>query len=182
MFFIASDGVRSYNIMHNFVGNIRIGDQVTYFNDLIHNYPLMAAGLSWLAAQVVKTILDLLLNKELNLERLVGSGGMPSCHSATVCALSVASALEYGLGSGTFAVASILAIIVMYDARGVRRETGTQAVIINQIMDYFNSEHPERIEFNVENLKELIGHTPLQVVIGAIFGIAMGFATYPLFH
>jgi hypothetical protein len=70
----------------------------------------------------------------------------------------------------------------MYDARGVRRETGTQAVIINQIMDYFNSEHPERIEFNVENLKELIGHTPLQVVIGAIFGIAMGFATYPLFH
>ncbi|MBR6238022.1 MAG: divergent PAP2 family protein [Lachnospiraceae bacterium] len=153
-----------------------------YFSELIHNYVLMAAGISWISAQIVKTIIDLLINKELHFERLVGSGGMPSCHSATVCALAVASALEYGLGSGVFAVAAIFAIVVMYDARGVRRETGTQAVIINQIMDYFNSEHPEKIEFNTENLKELIGHTPLQVFIGALFGIAMGFAAYPLFH
>ena len=153
-----------------------------YFNELIHNYILMAAAISWISAQIVKTIIDLLINKELNIERLVGSGGMPSCHSATVCALAVASALECGLNSGVFAVAAIFAIVVMYDARGVRRETGTQAVIINQIMDYFNSEHPEKIEFNTENLKELIGHTPLQVFIGALFGIAMGFAAYPLFH
>ncbi len=153
-----------------------------YFTELIHNYVLMAAAISWLAAQIVKTFIDLLINKELNLERLVGSGGMPSCHSATVCALAVASALEYGLGSGIFAVAAIFAIIVMYDARGVRRETGTQAVIINQIMDYFSSEHPDKIKFTQENLKELIGHTPLQVLVGALFGIAMGFATYPLFH
>ena len=153
-----------------------------YFTELIHNYVLMAAAISWLAAQIVKTFIDLLINKELNLERLIGSGGMPSCHSATVCALAVASALEYGLGSGIFAVAAIFAIIVMYDARGVRRETGTQAVIINQIMDYFSSEHPDKIKFTQENLKELIGHTPLQVLIGALFGIAMGFATYPLFH
>ncbi len=153
-----------------------------YLNELIHNYVLMASGISWISAQIVKTIIDLLINKELNFERLVGSGGMPSCHSATVCALAVASALEYGLGSGVFAVAAIFAIVVMYDARGVRRETGTQAVIINQIMDYFNSEHPEKIEFNTENLKELIGHTPLQVLIGALFGIIMGFATYPIFH
>ncbi|MCR4755073.1 MAG: divergent PAP2 family protein [Lachnospiraceae bacterium] len=153
-----------------------------YLNELTHNYVLLAAGISWISAQIVKTIIDLLINKELNFERLVGSGGMPSCHSATVCALAVASALEYGLGSGVFAVAAIFAIVVMYDARGVRRETGTQAVIINQIMDYFNSEHPEKIEFNTENLKELIGHTPLQVLIGALFGIIMGFATYPVFH
>ena len=155
---------------------------MVYLNELLHNYVLASAGLSWICAQIIKTIIDLLINKELNFERLVGSGGMPSCHSATVCALAVASALEYGLGSGVFAIAAIFAIVVMYDARGVRRETGTQAVIINQIMDYFNSEHPEKIVFNTENLKELIGHTPLQVVIGAIFGIAMGFATYPLFH
>ena len=153
-----------------------------YLNELTHNYVLLAAGISWISAQIVKTIIDLLINKELNFERLVGSGGMPSCHSATVCALAVASALEYGLGSGVFAAAAIFAIVVMYDARGVRRETGTQAVIINQIMDYFNSEHPEKIEFNTENLKELIGHTPLQVLIGALFGIIMGFATYPVFH
>ena len=155
---------------------------MNYLNDLIHNYVLMAAAISWLAAQIVKTFIDLLINKEFNPERLVGSGGMPSCHSATVCALSVASALEYGLGSGIFAVSAIFAIVVMYDARGVRRETATQAVIINQIMAYFNSEHPEKIEFNTENLKELIGHTPLQVLIGALFGIAMGFAAFPLFH
>lgn len=155
---------------------------MNYFNELIHNYVLMAAAISWISAQIVKTVIDLLINKELNFERLVGSGGMPSCHSATVCALAVASALECGLDSGTFAVAAIFAIVVMYDARGVRRETGTQAVIINQIMDYFNSEHPEKIEFNTENLKELIGHTPLQVLIGALFGITMGFAAYPLFH
>ncbi len=155
---------------------------MNYWNDLIHNYILLSAAISWFTAQVIKTIIDFLMNKRLKLERLVGSGGMPSCHSATVCALSVASALEYGLGSPVFALSAILAIIVMYDARGVRRETGTQAVIINQIMDYFGSEHPGKIEFTQENLKELIGHTPLQVLIGGLLGIAMGFATYPLFH
>lgn len=169
-------------MVYSSVNKTTKGRNMDYFSELIHNYILMAAAISWFTAQVIKTIIDFLITKKLTLERLVGSGGMPSCHSATVCALSVAAALEHGLGSPVFALAAIFAIIVMYDARGVRRETGTQAVIINQIMDYFNSEHPEKIKFTQENLKELIGHTPLQVLIGALLGIAMGFATYPLFH
>ncbi len=119
-----------------------------YIYDFFHNRVLMSAILGWAIAQVVKTIIDLSLNKKLNFERLVGSGGMPSCHSSTVCALCAAAGVEYGLGSGEFAVAGILAVIVMYDARGVRRETGTQAEILNQIMDFFRL--PENVRYQLE--------------------------------
>nr|MCR5108926.1 divergent PAP2 family protein [Lachnospiraceae bacterium] len=146
-----------------------------FFKELFSNYLFVSAGLGWLIAQILKTIIDLLLNKEFSAERLVGSGGMPSSHSSTVCALATAAALKCGASSYEFAISAILAIIVMYDARGVRRETGNQAVILNKIMDYFSSEHPEKIIFDEENLKELIGHTPLQVSIGAILGILIAF-------
>ncbi|MCR5356972.1 MAG: divergent PAP2 family protein [Lachnospiraceae bacterium] len=147
-----------------------------YITDLLHNRMLISAVLGWAIAQVVKTVIDLALNKKINFERLVGSGGMPSCHSATVCALCVAAGFEQGLDSAAFAISTILAIIVMYDARGVRRETGNQAEIINQMMDFFRL--PENGEFGVqfdqEKLKVLIGHTPLQVICGAILGIIIG--------
>ena len=150
-----------------------------YLSDLIHNRMLVAAVLGWAVAQVVKTLIDLGLNRRINFERLVGSGGMPSCHSATVCALCVAAGYDYGLDSAAFAISTILAIIVMYDARGVRRETGTQAEIINQMMDFFrlpqNGEFG--IQFDQEKLKVLIGHTPLQVICGAILGIIVGIVT-----
>lgn len=140
---------------------------------------LISAVLGWAIAQVVKTIIDLALNKKLNFERLVGSGGMPSCHSATVCALSVAAGYEYGLDSPAFAISVILAIIVMYDARGVRRETGNQAEVLNKIMDFFRLHETGEFkpEFDQEQLKELIGHTPLQVLCGAILGIIVGFVS-----
>ena len=93
-----------------------------------------------------------------------------------------AAALKCGPASNEFAFCAILAIIVMYDARGVRRETGNQAVVLNQIMDYFTSEHPEKIEFTEDNLKELIGHTPFQVLVGAILGVVMGIITFPVFN
>ena len=154
-----------------------------YLSDLIHNKMLLAAVLGWAIAQVVKTLIDLALNKRINFERLVGSGGMPSCHSSTVCALSVAAGYEYGLDSPAFAISVILAIIVMYDARGVRRETGTQAEILNQIMEFFRlPENGEfKLEFNQEQLKVLIGHTPLQVLCGAILGIIVGIVTVNVF-
>ena len=154
-----------------------------YLSDLIHNKMLLAAVLGWAIAQVVKTLIDLALNKRINFERLVGSGGMPSCHSSTVCALSVAAGYEYGLDSPAFAISVILAIIVMYDARGVRRETGTQAEILNQIMEFFRlPENGEfKLEFNQEQLKVLIGHTPLQVICGAILGIIVGIVTISVF-
>ena len=147
-----------------------------YIEDLLHNRMLLTAVLGWAVAQVVKTFIDLGLNKKINFERLVGSGGMPSCHSSTVCALCVAAGYEYGLDSPYFAIAAILAIIVMYDARGVRRETGNQAEVLNQIMEFFRMpENGEfKLEFSQEQLKELIGHTPLQVLCGAILGIIVG--------
>ncbi|MCR5234051.1 MAG: divergent PAP2 family protein [Lachnospiraceae bacterium] len=149
---------------------------MNYLTDLLHNRMLITAFLGWGVAQIVKTIIDCLMNKRVNLERLVGSGGMPSCHSSTVCALCVAAGAEYGLGSPVFALATVLAIIVMYDARGVRRETGNQAEVLNQIMEFFRlPENGEfKLEFNQEQLKVLIGHTPLQVICGAILGIIVG--------
>ena len=104
-------------------------------------------------------------------ERLVGSGGMPSSHSATVCGMTTAAALHYGVGSFEFAVCFILSMVVMYDAMGVRRETGKQAKLLNSIL----LENPLKLSGEVlqEKLKEYVGHTPLQVAAGAILGIAL---------
>ena len=129
----------------------------------------MSAALSWGLAQVVKTIIHLIVTKKFVAERLIGSGGMPSCHSATVCALTTSIIINEGIHSPLFAMSAILAIIVMYDARGVRRETGIQATVINEIIEIV-----EKLGADVsydEKLQEFIGHTPLQVLVGAIFGI-----------
>lgn len=153
-----------------------------YLSDFIHNRVLIISICSWMMAQIIKTIIDVIINREWNPERLVGSGGMPSCHSATVCAMATSSGMIYGLQSFEFAVSCILAVIVMYDARGVRRETGNQAVLLNHMMDYFNTlESPQKkIEFNQEKLKELIGHTPLQVVVGALLGVGIALILYQI--
>lgn len=154
-----------------------------YFIELINNKVLITSICSWALAQIIKTIIDLCFNKKVNFERLIGSGGMPSCHSATVTALATSSGLVYGLGSFEFAISCIVAIIVMYDARGVRRETGNQAVLLNKMMEYFKTlETPQqRMEFTQEKLKELIGHTPLQVIIGSILGLCVAFIMYNLY-
>lgn len=142
-----------------------------FIMDLIQNTVFMAAVSGWLVAQVLKTIIDTCINKSFNAERLTGSGGMPSSHSATVCALATASGIQYGVGSFEFAVSAILAIIVMYDARGVRRETGIQAQVINEMIDFFQKMgQPLSYE---EKLKEFVGHTPLQVIVGAVLGIVI---------
>ncbi len=140
-----------------------------YVMDIITNEILMSAALSWGLAQVIKTIIHLILTKKFVAERLIGSGGMPSCHSATVCALTTSIVINEGINSPFFAMSAILAIIVMYDARGVRRETGLQATVLNEIVDII-----EKLGADVtydEKLKEFIGHTPLQVLVGAILGI-----------
>lgn len=126
---------------------------------------------SWVVAQALKTAIDCALNKSFNAERLVGSGGMPSSHSATVCALTTAAILKYGTGSFEFAVCFVMSMIVMYDAIGVRRETGKQAKLLNSIL----SENPLKLSAEVlqERLKEYVGHTPLQVFAGAILGIGL---------
>ena len=97
---------------------------MTFFQQLTRNQTLMSAVTGWVVAQVLKTLLDISLNRSFNPERLVGSGGMPSSHSATVCGLATAAGLRYGTGSFEFAICFILAAVVMYDAIGVRQETG----------------------------------------------------------
>lgn len=139
------------------------------FTDFLGNKIFWAAAIGWLAAQVIKTIIHFILTKEFVAERMVGSGGMPSCHSATVCALCTASLYEFGAGSFEFAVTLMLAIIVMYDAMGVRRETGIQAKLLNDILKTFEDMGRSEISAH-DKLKEFVGHTPLQVLVGAILG------------
>ncbi|MBR5798559.1 MAG: divergent PAP2 family protein [Lachnospiraceae bacterium] len=140
-----------------------------FFGELFGNVIFVSAALGWLIAQVVKTIIHTIVTKEFVAERLVGSGGMPSCHSATVCALSVATGMKCGVSSPEFAIAVMLAIIVMYDAMGVRRETGIQAKVLNEMIEMFTNMGKKMSA--EEKLKEFIGHTPLQVLVGAILGI-----------
>lgn len=145
-----------------------------FLYELLRNPIFVSAIIGWMIAQLIKTIIHLILNKKFVAERLVGSGGMPSSHSATVCGLATATGITYGVTGFEFAVAFILATIVMHDAMGVRRETGNQAKVINEMMEMFvkmgNSVTAE------DKLKEFVGHTPPQVVMGAILGILIGAA------
>lgn len=136
---------------------------------LLSNYPLMSAVLAWFVAQVIKTAIDAYFNKGINWERMTGSGGMPSSHSSTVVSLAIATGISYGVDSTLFAIALIFAIVVMYDATGVRRETGKQAVILNRLL-LDNSFSWTGKEFE-KKLKEYVGHNPFQVLMGAILGI-----------
>lgn len=141
--------------------------QKLFFN----NYLLMLPVVSWCVAQIIKTILYAVLNREFKGERLVGAGGWPSAHSALVCALVVGTMRKEGPGSIAFAFAFVLAMIVMYDALGVRRETGEQAKVINKLTAQLKSQNKDA-DFG-KQLKEMVGHTPFQVVSGALIGIVI---------
>ncbi len=141
-------------------------------NDLLQNRILLASFWGWFVAQVLKTIIYVIVNKNFNPERLMGDGGMPSSHSATVMALVASTFLTYGAGSFEFAIAGVLALIVMHDAMGVRRQTGMQAVVINNMMDWFK-ELDKDIPVE-QKLKVFVGHTPLQVFFGALLGVIVG--------
>ena len=125
--------------------------------------------IAWATVQVFKFLADAVKNKKLNFKRLVETGGMPSSHSATVTSLMTAIGISEGLSSPIFAVAFVFSIIVMYDAAGVRRAAGKQASILNQLI---NSKQVH-VDTN-EKLKELLGHTPVQVIVGAIYGVIVG--------
>ena len=131
---------------------------------------------SWFVAQFLKTVLFAIENKKWDWTRLFGDGGMPSGHSATVTSLAMLSALTYGTDSFQFAVTVILAIIVCHDAMGVRLETGKQAVKINEILEAFELLAPDKI--SEANLKEFVGHTPIQVMAGILLGIANACVMY----
>ncbi|MBR5597815.1 MAG: divergent PAP2 family protein [Lachnospiraceae bacterium] len=145
-----------------------------FLSQLGQNKILISAASGWIIAQVLKTIIHTLFTKNFDAERLVGGGGMPSSHSATVCALCTATALQYGPNSFEFAMAAVFALVVMYDAMGVRQQAGKQAQIINDMIELFS--HMGK-DLDIEKqLKEFIGHTPLQVLCGAILGICTAMA------
>ncbi|MEN6636662.1 MAG: divergent PAP2 family protein [Clostridiaceae bacterium] len=144
-----------------------------YLQNFLDNRILIAALVAWAIAQAIKAILYTIVNREFKFERLVGSGGMPSSHAATVCALTTAVAMQFGLGSFEFAISFVLTSVVLHDARGVRQEAGKQAVTITAIIDHLSKEGT-LIELPEGDLKDLIGHTPLQVLIGSIMGIGIG--------
>lgn len=125
--------------------------------------------LSWFSVQLTKFITDLVKNKKVDLKVLVASGGMPSSHSSIVTSLMTLIGINEGFDSILFAIAFVFGMIVMYDAAGVRRAAGKQAGILNQLI------YSNQVKVNTnEKLKELIGHTPKQVFVGALWGIVLG--------
>lgn len=137
---------------------------------LLTNQILIASFLAWAAAQLTKTIYECIRYRELRLSRLVSSGGMPSSHSSLVTGLATAAGRVTGLNSPAFAIAAVLAAIVMYDAAGVRRAVSIQARILNQMIDDAFQGKP----FAEKRLRELVGHTPIQVFVGALLGVGIG--------
>ena len=133
--------------------------------DLFSNYILLAAVAAWLIAQICKFLIVLLATRKVRAERLFGAGGMPSAHTAMVCSMTIAAARAVGVASPVFAICFIMACIVMYDAMGVRRQAGKHAEAINKIV------REEENEEQFDLLKEKLGHTPLEVLGGALLGI-----------
>lgn len=150
---------------------------MNWFQELLSNGFLLVALSSWFWAQLIKTILHAIVTKRVDFTRLVGDGGMPSGHSATVSSLATAAVLVYGLGSFEFAIALVFAIVVCKDAMGVRLETGKQAAIINDIVEAFNVLTSEE-KLPDAKLKEFVGHTPLQVIAGILLGIVNAVLLY----
>lgn len=144
--------------------------------DLITNPFIITCISSWMVSQISKCIVHFAVSKEFDIKRLLSDGGMPSAHSATVSSVAIMSALLYGTGSFQFAISLVLAFIVCRDAMGVRRETGKQAVVINDIAKSF--ELLTSGKFSEIKLKDSVGHTPLQVMVGVIVGIVDAFIMY----
>ena len=136
------------------------------FTKLLYNNILWVSLLAWFIAQLLKVILTLVFNRKLDIRRFVGAGGMPSSHSAFVVSLATSVGKLEGYDSPIFAVAITFALIVMYDAAGIRRAAGKQAAVLNDILEQIQTKRsiPE------EKLKELLGHTPIEVFAGALLG------------
>ena len=141
------------------------------FTQVITNKCIYVPVVIWVIVQVMKIVIEYIKTKKINFRRLVGAGGMPSSHSAIVCALASCIGKEYGFDSGIFAIALIMALVVMYDAAGVRRAAGKQAAILNKML-----ETPAMTKIEVQGkLVEFLGHTPIQVFVGAIIGFVVGY-------
>ncbi|EGL84233.1 acid phosphatase/vanadium-dependent haloperoxidase related protein [Caldalkalibacillus thermarum TA2.A1] len=150
--------------------------------EIFSNYPFWAAITAIALAQLIKVPLYYIPNRTLNWGLIFSTGGMPSSHSAAVTSLSTAVAIEHGLESTLFAISAVLALIVMFDAAGVRRHAGEQAVVLNRLVEDVNQLIEEMKNWNMQTkqvkrkkLKELLGHQPIEVLMGGLFGIGVAF-------
>ena len=146
--------------------------------EIVTNKVLLIPISAWALAQLLKLFFGLVREKRLDLRYFVASGGMPSAHSTMVCALATSVAIVEGLDSVAFAIAAILAMVVMYDAAGVRSWVGKQSVVLNRIVKEIRTRRPL---FELErDLREFIGHTPFEVIIGALLGITIAWLWFTI--
>jgi uncharacterized protein len=148
-------------------------------SDVLYNFPLIAALLSIILAQFIKVPIYLITTRTWNVRLGFSTGGMPSSHSAAVCSLAAAIGLEEGLSSAAFAIAVIVSAITMYDAAGIRRHAGIHASLINRLMTTASGRKGEEPH---QALKELLGHRPVEVVAGALFGIVISIILHYLVY
>lgn len=146
-----------------------------YRATVVWNPPLVLAVLAMSTAQLFKFLRAMAVRRRPDFTRLVGTGGMPSAHSASVTALSTAVGLGEGWTSPIFAVAAFFSLVTMYDATGIRRAAGKQAQVLNRMLDEMREYH----KLDPERLSELLGHTPLEVIVGALYGAVLALALHP---
>lgn len=146
-------------------------------NDLIN-----ISVIAWVSAQLIKAVVDTVKHKQFDRHRLAGAGGMPSSHSAVTCAVLLTSYYLYGFNSSTFALAFVVALIVMYDATGVRWAAGLHARAINQLVEYLNNsedqENKNALAELIPRLNESLGHRVIEVICGALLGFAIAFIAH----
>lgn len=150
----------------------KLTKEIFILSDFFRSSILVTTVLAWFTAQLLKVIFVFIKNKKLDFRRLIGSGGMPSSHAAFVVSLAVAVGLTEGFTSSLFAVSVVVALVVMYDAAGVRRAAGQQAKILNKLVEDWEKNNFENTE---KKLKELLGHTPVEVFAGAVLGALIAF-------
>ncbi|MGD1896114.1 MAG: divergent PAP2 family protein [Phormidesmis sp.] len=146
------------------------------FSEIFQNHVLWVALVACITAQALKLVFEFVQHRSINPKVLFETGGMPSAHSALVTALACGVGQTIGWSTPAFAITSVFAVIVMYDAAGVRQAAGKQAKILNQILDEL---FQENAEFNEDRLKELLGHTPVQVIVGSALGVIIAWLSAP---
>lgn len=145
-----------------------------FLNELFNNKILWVSIIAWFAAQLIKILIEFIKNRKIDLRLMIGSGGMPSSHTAFVVAMTMGVGIQRGFDSPLFAIAAVISMIVMYDAAGVRRAAGKQAEVINMLTTSLEN---QGIQID-KKLKELLGHSPIEVFAGGILGIAVAYIFY----
>ena len=144
---------------------------------IFDNYYIMVPVIAWFVAQTIKVVIESIKEKKFKFSRFIGNGGMPSGHAAVVSSLAVVTLMDYGVESTQFGMVTVFALIILADAIGVRYETGKQAKAINEIIEDLNE---NEIEVEIRQLKEQVGHRPVEVLAGTILGIAIAYVIFGL--